>query len=79
MDLCSIVNKEEISTEADIEKGFRDRLGFIRRATQRLLKMPFMTARSDWSCLEKLRRYLREGCTIIVDKKIALKMINVKC
>ena len=60
---------EEITSDEDIEKSFRDRLGFIRRATQRLLKMPFMTAKSDWSCLEKLRKYLGEGCTVIIDKK----------
>lgn len=65
--------REEITGDGDIEKSFRDRLGYIRRATQRLLKMPFMTHRSDWSCLEKLRAYLREGCTIIVDKKNGLE------
>ncbi|MCT7980259.1 ATP-binding protein [Laspinema olomoucense] len=60
---------EEISEEEDIDKGLRDRLSYIRRAVQRLLKMPFMTRNASYGdCTGKLLQYLREGCTIIVDK-----------
>jgi DNA helicase HerA-like ATPase len=63
-----VVKKEEIDSEDDIDSGLRDRLEYIRRAVQRLLRMPFMVHNSNQSCLEKLRGYLREGCTVIVDK-----------
>lgn len=60
---------EEISEDDDVDKGLRDRLSYIRRAAQRLLKMPFMTRNaSQGDCTSKLLEYLREGCTVIVDK-----------
>jgi hypothetical protein len=60
---------EEISEEEDIDKGLRDRLSYIRRAVQRLLKMPFVTKNANHGdCTGKLLQYLREGCTLIVDK-----------
>jgi hypothetical protein len=61
--------EEEISEEEDIDKGLRDRLSYIRRAVRRLLNMPFMTQNaSNGDCTDKLLQYLREGCTVIVDK-----------
>jgi hypothetical protein len=61
---------KEITEEEDIDQNLRDRLGFIRRAAQRLLNMPF-TTRNDQAgnCIPKLLDYLREGCTVIVDKQ----------
>jgi energy-coupling factor transporter ATP-binding protein EcfA2 len=58
----------DIDAESDIESGLRERLEYVRRAVQRLLKMPFITSKTDWSCLSKLKKYLREGCIVIVDK-----------
>lgn len=61
-------SQEELE-ESDIDKGLRDRLSYIRRAAQRLLKMPFMTKNAtQGDCTGKLLEYLREGCTVIVDK-----------
>lgn len=60
---------EEIGEEEDIDKGLRDRLSYVRRAVRRLLNMPFMTQNaSEGDCTGKLLQYLREGCTVIVDK-----------
>src|SRR6266699_1510677 len=61
---------KEITEEEDVDQNLRDRLGFIRRAAQRLLNMPF-TTRNDQAgnCIPKLLDYLREGCTVIVDKQ----------
>lgn len=63
-----VVKGEEIDSEDDIDSGLRDRLEYVRRAVQRLLGMPFMIHNSNWHCLNTLREYLREGCTVIVDK-----------
>ena len=61
-------SQEELE-ESDIDKGLRDRLSYIRRAVQRLLKMPFMTKNANQGdCTGKLLQYLHEGCTVIVDK-----------
>lgn len=64
------VRKEiEIDSEEDVDSNLRERLAYIRRAAQRLLRLPYMTrSASHGSCLNKLLQYLREGCTIIVDK-----------
>ncbi len=62
--------KKEITEEEDIDQNLRDRLGFIRRAAQRLLNMPFTTRDAQaGNCIPKLLDYLREGCTVIVDKQ----------
>jgi|GEM_PF-6538726 len=64
-----VKKEEEISEEEDIDKGLRDRLSYIRRAVRRLLNMPFMTQNaSNGDCTGKLLQYLRDGCTVIVDK-----------
>lgn len=60
---------EDELQEDDIDKNLRDRLSYIRRAVHRLLAMPFVTKSSDnEDCTPKLLKYLREGCTVIVDK-----------
>lgn len=62
--------KVEITEEEDIDQNLRERLGFIRRAAQRLLNMPFTTRNvAAGDCIPKLLDYLREGCTVIVDKQ----------
>ena len=64
-----VKKQEEISEEDDIDSGLRGRLSYIRRAVQRLLNMPFVTKNaSKEDCSGKLLSYLREGCTVIVDK-----------
>lgn len=61
---------KEMTDEEDIDRNLRDRLSYIRRAVQRLLNMPFMTRNAqEGDCTAKLLQYLREGCTIIVDKQ----------
>ncbi|GCE15088.1 ATP-binding protein [Tengunoibacter tsumagoiensis] len=62
------ISGNDIDAESDIETGLRDRLEYVRRATQRLLKMPFMTEKTSWQCFSKLKEYLSEGCVVIVDK-----------
>lgn len=60
---------KEINDEEDIDKNLRDRLSYIRWATQRLLNMPFMTKNAEFGdCIEKILQYLKEGCIVIVDK-----------
>lgn len=60
---------QEIDSDEDIQSGLRDRLEYIWRAAQRLGSMPFMTrTRAGGDCLPRLIGYLRDGCTIIVDK-----------
>ena len=60
---------EYIDDEKDIDTNLQDRLTFIRRAAQRMLNMPFMTKSvQKGSCIEALLGYLREGCTVILDK-----------
>jgi len=61
---------KDITDEEDIDQNLRDRLGFIRRAAQRLLNMPFTTSNAQaGNCIPKLLNYLREGCIVIVDKQ----------
>jgi Helicase HerA, central domain len=60
---------EEISSEDDVDQNLRERLAYIRRAAFRLLQMRFVTrSGADGTCLSKLFDYIREGCTIILDK-----------
>jgi hypothetical protein len=62
--------KKDITEEEDIDQNLRDRLGYIRRAAQRLLNMPFTTRNAQaGNCIPKLINYIREGCTVIVDKQ----------
>jgi hypothetical protein len=61
---------KDITEEEDIDQNLRDRLGYIRRAAQRILNMPFTTRNAQaGNCIPKLLDYLREGCTVIVDKQ----------
>ena len=61
---------KEITEEEDIDQNLRERLGFVRRAAQRLLNMPFTTRNAQaGNCIPKLLDYLRKGCVVIVDKQ----------
>lgn len=60
---------KEIDSDEDVQSGLRDRLEYIWRAAERLSSLQFMTRHSSESnCIPALFGYLREGCTIIVDK-----------
>ena len=64
-----IKKEEKIEDEDDIDKGLKQRLQYIRRAVKRLLKMPFITrSEADGNCTQKILAYLKEGCTVIIDK-----------
>jgi len=59
----------EIDSEEHVDSNLRERLAFIRRAAQRLLRLSYMTrSASQGNCLDTLLQYLRDGCTVIVDK-----------
>ncbi|ACK70314.1 protein of unknown function DUF87 [Gloeothece citriformis PCC 7424] len=66
---AKIKKGQEIETESDIDNNLRGRLHYIRRAVIRLLNMPFITKnKNSGDCTGKLLEYLKEGCTVIVDK-----------
>lgn len=60
---------KEIEDEGDIDNNLTGRLTYIRRAVQRLLNLPFVTRNDDaGNCTQKILDYLKEGCTVIIDK-----------
>lgn len=60
---------KDIEDEDDIDNNLTGRLSYIRRAVQRLLKFPFVTKNeASGNCTEQILNYLKEGCTIIIDK-----------
>lgn len=60
---------KEIEDEGDIDNNLTGRLTYIRRAVQRLLNLSFVTKNeSSGNCTKKIIDYLKEGCTVVIDK-----------
>lgn len=62
---------QEIEDESDLDSTrLTERLPYIISKARRILNMPFVTRnQEEGDCFPKLLEYLREGCTVILDKK----------